>query len=442
MQTNYLCAEQPDSLVARFGSGGSNVYRTLQDRQRSVRNVLDSAGVNKSTLAYDGYGKVTSESDPNYSGRYGYTGRERDLEIALQYNRARYYDPSTSRWISQDPLGFDAGDSNLYRYVHNRPLAATDPSGLWEDDVHYWMTLYIAHALGFGEERDDVLKDNEAELTAWAAVFTDYNNNTMPSAIKHQNILFHFYRGRDESVQKGSWVSQHPARVAILDGNVVGLGIGLHIYQDSFSHDGYRNAHAGPAKEKGPFQEFHGHGPDLPWNNIDSAKDTAHATYLMLAAYMRRNHRDAYDAKFGKKDDLGALKGYWDEIKGPIFELLGKRSDAIPERFRDSPMELGGEGYANPVYKQDLEFRCNLWRLAVNKRFNQKYGEGPRPNAPRQDADQIPFALHARFSISASLVPDPFKFRRTDELGRHGYYSQLKEPGFRLDEGLPKRRGF
>jgi hypothetical protein len=29
-----------------------------------------------------------------------------------------------------DPLGFGAGDSNLYRYVGNRPTNATDPSGL------------------------------------------------------------------------------------------------------------------------------------------------------------------------------------------------------------------------------------------------------------------------------------------------------------------------
>jgi uncharacterized protein RhaS with RHS repeats len=34
------------------------------------------------------------------------------------------------RWISQDPLRFDAGDSNLYRYVNNAPTDARDPSGL------------------------------------------------------------------------------------------------------------------------------------------------------------------------------------------------------------------------------------------------------------------------------------------------------------------------
>ena len=62
-------------------------------------------------------------------GHYQWTGREYDAEINLQYNRARYYDPGTGRWISQDQLGFGAGDSNLYRYCFNRPVNATDPSG-------------------------------------------------------------------------------------------------------------------------------------------------------------------------------------------------------------------------------------------------------------------------------------------------------------------------
>src|SRR5262249_49338338 len=67
---------------------------------------------------------------PVYAGRYTWTGRERDPETGLQYNRARYYDPFTARWMSQDPLGFDAGDSNLYRYVGNSEPYLVDPSGM------------------------------------------------------------------------------------------------------------------------------------------------------------------------------------------------------------------------------------------------------------------------------------------------------------------------
>jgi RHS repeat-associated protein len=61
--------------------------------------------------------------------RYLYTGRELDETTGLQYNRERWYDSGTGRWLSEDPIGFAGGDSNLYRYVGNSPTNATDPSG-------------------------------------------------------------------------------------------------------------------------------------------------------------------------------------------------------------------------------------------------------------------------------------------------------------------------
>src|SRR5262245_14130258 len=41
------------------------------------------------------------------------------------------YDPTVARFTTEDPLDFDAGDPNLYRYVGNSPTNATDPSGMW-----------------------------------------------------------------------------------------------------------------------------------------------------------------------------------------------------------------------------------------------------------------------------------------------------------------------
>lgn len=40
------------------------------------------------------------------------------------------YDPTVGRFITEDPIGFDGGDANTYRYVGNSPTNATDPSGL------------------------------------------------------------------------------------------------------------------------------------------------------------------------------------------------------------------------------------------------------------------------------------------------------------------------
>jgi RHS repeat-associated protein len=83
----------------------------------------------KDTITYDGWGQITNDTNMSLRGRYGYTGREEDVETGWQYNRARYYDSVNARWISQDPLGFDAGDSNLYRYALNAPTLNPDPSG-------------------------------------------------------------------------------------------------------------------------------------------------------------------------------------------------------------------------------------------------------------------------------------------------------------------------
>ena len=46
------------------------------------------------------------------------------------------FDPTIGRWQTKDPKSFDAGDTNLYRYVGNHPSYATDPSGLETKDGH------------------------------------------------------------------------------------------------------------------------------------------------------------------------------------------------------------------------------------------------------------------------------------------------------------------
>jgi len=62
--------------------------------------------------------------------RYGFTGREHDADSGLIYFRARAYDPATGMFLQRDPIGFAAGDLNLYAYTWNDPYNWTDPSGL------------------------------------------------------------------------------------------------------------------------------------------------------------------------------------------------------------------------------------------------------------------------------------------------------------------------
>ena len=91
----------------------------------SIVATSNQAGARTSTIEYDAWGNILSGTPDGYA----FTGREWDPETGLYYYRARYYDPKIGRFISEDPIGFDAGETNLYPYVANNPTTFVDPSG-------------------------------------------------------------------------------------------------------------------------------------------------------------------------------------------------------------------------------------------------------------------------------------------------------------------------
>jgi RHS repeat-associated protein len=124
----YLYGPQIDQVLADETVTGA-VQWALSDQQGSVRDVINSQGQLLNHIRYDSFGNITSQTNANVDFRFGYTGREFDEETGLYYYRARYYDASIGRFISEDPMGFGAGDSNLYRYVGNSATNYTDPTG-------------------------------------------------------------------------------------------------------------------------------------------------------------------------------------------------------------------------------------------------------------------------------------------------------------------------
>jgi RHS repeat-associated protein len=129
----YLHGTGVDQVLADENAQGT--LWTLADHQGSIRDVLDNTGTLQNHIVYDSFGKITSQTNASATTIYGYTGREYDSETGLYFYRARYYDPSTGGFISEDPIGFEAGDYNLYRYVGNSPTNFNDPSGLIFDTI-------------------------------------------------------------------------------------------------------------------------------------------------------------------------------------------------------------------------------------------------------------------------------------------------------------------
>jgi RHS repeat-associated protein len=128
----FLRGDAVDEVFAQQAGTGAQSW-LLTDRQGTVHDMIGTMnGLNPllDHLDYDPFGNILNEASPGAGLVFAWTGRERDAATGLQFNNARYYDPKTGRWTTQDPLGFGAGDSNLYRYVGNGPTNDTDPSGL------------------------------------------------------------------------------------------------------------------------------------------------------------------------------------------------------------------------------------------------------------------------------------------------------------------------
>ena len=121
-------------------SSGSYYYG--KDALGSILVVADSGGNKLQRYVYEGYGTIASIRDasgnditnnPILNTSYAFAGREWDKESNLYYNRARYYDSSTGRFLQKDPepgkLILPVTTINSYAYVANNPLSITDPTG-------------------------------------------------------------------------------------------------------------------------------------------------------------------------------------------------------------------------------------------------------------------------------------------------------------------------
>jgi RHS repeat-associated protein len=66
-----------------------------------------------------------------YGWVYLHQGGRYDAASGLYNFRNRDYSPTLGRWLQLDPLGFSAGDDNLYRYENDQVILMLDPTGLW-----------------------------------------------------------------------------------------------------------------------------------------------------------------------------------------------------------------------------------------------------------------------------------------------------------------------
>src|SRR5487761_760419 len=123
----------------------------LVDNLGSERYVIDNSSNVEDQLVYDSFGVVSYESNPSIHHFAGYAGGHVDPNTGLVLFYHRPYEPATGHWLTPDPAGFAAGDSNLERYVGNRVTVQVDPLGLAPPQQ-------ISPANQFGQQADAAAK--------------------------------------------------------------------------------------------------------------------------------------------------------------------------------------------------------------------------------------------------------------------------------------------
>lgn len=109
----------------------------LFDALGSVSNLTTPQGTVQARYQYDAFGNYRTQGGSSFN-RFAFTGHEKDNETGLYYFKARFYDPDTGRFLSQDAY---LGDVNTppslhrYLYAYANPTVYVDLDGRAAIDV-------------------------------------------------------------------------------------------------------------------------------------------------------------------------------------------------------------------------------------------------------------------------------------------------------------------
>jgi len=114
-----------------YGASTTNAF-VVYDGNGNVMGLVDASnGLVCARYEYGPFAEPIRVSGPLATlNPIRYSTKYTDTESGLLYYGYRYYNPSTGRWISRDPIGEDGGGINLYCFVANDTQIHLDPLGL------------------------------------------------------------------------------------------------------------------------------------------------------------------------------------------------------------------------------------------------------------------------------------------------------------------------
>ena len=135
LTTRYIHGPQVDEILAKVTTASTTFL--LPDALGSTIAVADGSGAVLERVYYsDAFGTPTFKDasgttlvGTSTGTQFLFTGREWLAALNLYDYRNRTYSAGFGRFAEPDPIGFNAGDVNLYRYVANDPVNSIDPTG-------------------------------------------------------------------------------------------------------------------------------------------------------------------------------------------------------------------------------------------------------------------------------------------------------------------------
>ncbi|SIN97477.1 RHS repeat domain-containing protein [Halodesulfovibrio marinisediminis] len=154
-------------------------YFLAYDHVGTLLAVADELGRVLHVEETDSFGRRLSQHKLAHVAMLSFGGGLLDADTGLVHFLFRDYDPSTGRFIQQDPLGLRGGDADVYGYCLDDPVNLIDPIGLFgltndERKMINGKTRGWAH----------IMKQLATLLTSLpdrASVFADVLKNVLPS---------------------------------------------------------------------------------------------------------------------------------------------------------------------------------------------------------------------------------------------------------------------
>lgn len=227
---SYTYGPGIDNILSMTVHGGTtSTYYYVKDHLGSVQAIVDSTGSIVESYQYDAWGNTTvfngagnQITQSAIGNRFAWQGREISWATRLYYFRARWYEPVTGRWLSNDPIGISGG-LNQYVFVDNNPVNCSDPLGLAVFFIHgTWSSSAEAFPNDLRQHVMDFFNDQNMRVFEWSGDNCDKQRREAGSRL---SVQLRLYRRNHPNEPIRVVAHSHGGNVALIASQVEGVMI-------------------------------------------------------------------------------------------------------------------------------------------------------------------------------------------------------------------------